>query len=70
MTIEQTGLQALMTFKAVAAATGISRTTMKRMTEAGTFPRPVRLGGKVAYVSSEIKAWIDTRIAERDEVAA
>lgn len=57
--------ESLMTFKSVAAVTGISRTTMKRLTESGKFPRPVRVGGKIAYVSSEIDAWINERIAER-----
>lgn len=63
-----TNQQSLLTFKSVAAATGISRTTMKRMTECGKFPHPVKVGGKIAYVSSEIDAWINDRIAERDEV--
>ena len=65
MTITQ---EKLLTFKCVAGLTGISRTTMKRMTECGKFPQPVKVGGKIAYVSSEIDAWINERISERDVV--
>jgi len=37
----------------------------------GTFPKPVVLGAKsVAWVESEIDAWIEARIAERDQRAA
>ena len=33
------------------------------------FPRPTKLGPRaVAWVESEVDAWIDARIAERDQL--
>lgn len=38
-----------------------------RLESEGKFPKRVRIGtGRVAYVESEIDAWIAQRIAERD----
>jgi prophage regulatory protein len=38
-----------------------------RLEAAGQFPRRVRLGAcRVAWVSEEVQAWIDERIASRD----
>ncbi len=30
------------------------------------FPEPVKVGGKALWIESEIEAWLDARIAERD----
>ena len=39
----------------------------KRLEDAGTFPKRVRLGnGRVAYVEQEIEQWCRSRIADRD----
>jgi predicted DNA-binding transcriptional regulator AlpA len=39
-----------------------SRVTLWRRVRAGTFPAPVDLGGgRIAWVRSEIDAWIETR---------
>ncbi|BCL75671.1 hypothetical protein JHS3_14070 [Jeongeupia sp. HS-3] len=46
--------------------TALSRSSIYAAIAAGTFPAPVRLGGNsVAWVSSEIDAWIGERIAAR-----
>lgn len=38
-----------------------------RLEAQGLFPKRVRLGsGRVAYVESEIVAWIEAKIADRD----
>jgi prophage regulatory protein len=55
---------------------GIGRTTLWRMERDGNFPRSITIthgekgcGGRKGYVSTEIDAWIASRIAERDGVA-
>ena len=38
-----------------------------RLEAAGQFPKRVRLGAcRVAWVSEEVQAWIDERVASRD----
>lgn len=49
---------------------GLSRSHIYRLMADGRFPKSVSLvpgGTSVAWVSSEIQAWIDERIAERDQ---
>ncbi|QEQ97323.1 helix-turn-helix transcriptional regulator [Neptunomonas concharum] len=42
---------------------GLSRSTIYNRLEKGTFPKPVPLGGRlVAWVESDIQAWIQERI--------
>jgi len=54
----------------VEARTGYSRSTIYAMMEAGDFPRPVKLGPRaVAWVESEVDAWISARIQARDDAA-
>lgn len=43
----------------------VSRGTIWRWHRAGKFPRPVRIGGRAAWVRSEVDAWIDARKGER-----
>ena len=58
-------------FREVALRTSISRAEIYRRVNAGTFPRPVSLGGsRVAFLEREVAAWIAQRIAERDTVPA
>ena len=30
------------------------------------FPQPVKVGGKALWIESEVEAWLDARVAERD----
>lgn len=47
--------------------TSLSRTAINRWRARGLFPRAVPLGEKrVAFVQSEVEAWINDRIAERN----
>lgn len=48
---------------------GLGRTSIYKMVNEGTFPKPVRvLGKKVAWVDSEVDEWMMGRIdAQRDE---
>jgi len=54
----------------VEARTGYSRSTIYALMAVGDFPRPVRLGSRaVAWVESEVDAWISARIEARDDAA-
>ena len=60
----------LLRMRDVCAATGLSRSGIYRLLREGHFPRPVPLTRHVsAFPSTEIQAWIDARIAERDTLA-
>lgn len=45
----------------VLAATGLSRSLLYRLVAAGSFPKPVGLGGTAsrAWRSTEVQQWID-----------
>ena len=52
----------------VCKLTSLSRTSIHNHRQSGSFPIPVRLGTKrIAFLSSEIDAWIEARIADRDK---
>lgn len=49
---------------------GLCKAQLQNLINAGEFPKPVKLGGPdaraVGFVESEVDAWIDARIAERE----
>jgi prophage regulatory protein len=46
----------------VEATTGLSRSSIYAMMDAGDFPRPIRIGKRaVAWPQSEIEAWLANR---------
>lgn len=48
--------------RAVEEITGLSRTTIYKLMNAGQFPRPVKITGKaVAWPESAIAAWLASR---------
>lgn len=48
----------------VIARTGLSRSTIYLRVTAGTFPRPVSLGGRaVGWVEAEVQEWVEQQIA-------
>jgi prophage regulatory protein len=54
--------------RSVEDRTGLSRSTIYLYVQDGTFPRPVRIGGRaVAWLESDIDAWIEARLADRAE---
>lgn len=57
--------ETLLPLRAVLARTSLSRSTVYRYMGEGTFPKPVALGSRKAWLLSEISRWIDSRIAER-----
>jgi len=55
----------------VLTMTGRGRSSIYDMIARGEFPRPVNIGpAAVAWVESEVVAWIEDRIAERDRTVA
>jgi prophage regulatory protein len=51
---------------AVKNRTGLSRSTIYLRVSQGTFPRPVRLGGRaVGWAEDEIQSWLAEKIAAR-----
>ncbi|MBK8970497.1 MAG: AlpA family transcriptional regulator [Hahellaceae bacterium] len=52
---------------AVQSETTLSRSKIYELMAEGKFPKPVSLGSnRVAWLRSEVFAWIDQRIAERN----
>lgn len=50
----------------VATMTSLSKTQIMNLRKAGKFPVPVSLGEKrIAFVRSEVEAWVEQRIAAR-----
>jgi prophage regulatory protein len=55
----------------VRVRTGLSRSTIYQYISAGTFPKPVQLGPRaVAWIESEVAAWIHARIVKSRGEAA
>ena len=51
--------------------TGLSRSTLYDLQTAGDFPKSIKLprhGSAVGWLESEVNAWIEARIAERDQM--
>lgn len=57
--------ETLLSLRAVLDRTSLSRSTVYRFMAEGTFPKPVALGTRKAWLESEVSEWIDARIAER-----
>ncbi|ROU09491.1 helix-turn-helix transcriptional regulator [Lysobacter enzymogenes] len=55
----------LLRIQEVCDRVGLSKTTIYARMTNNDFPKPVPLGGVVAWVESEIDQWIGERIAER-----
>ena len=56
--------------KGVIALTGLSATTLWRLTRRGEFPKPIRLSaGAVGWLDSEIQDWLAERVAARETSA-
>lgn len=56
----------LMSPKQASEATTFSRAMLSTMAEAGTFPKPVKLGDRrIAFVRAEVEEWLDAKIGLR-----
>ncbi|ASK21097.1 helix-turn-helix transcriptional regulator [Halomonas sp. N3-2A] len=57
----------LIRIKDVMERTGLARSTIYKYISLGQFPQPIKLGTRaVAWVESEIEAWINDSIKRRD----
>jgi len=57
----------ILRLKNVIAVTGLARSTIYKYVDAGTFPKPIPLGGRsVGWVDSEVHDWILDAVQERD----
>jgi len=51
----------------VEGLTGLSRSSIYERVAAGTFPKPINLGGSaVGWLERELEEWLQARIQERD----
>ena len=56
----------LISLKDTCALTSMSKTMILRLRRDGSFPQPVELGEKrIAFVRSEVLAWIQQKLASR-----
>jgi prophage regulatory protein len=63
----------LLNYSALKPEKGISYsdTQIWRLVKDGLFPKPIKIGGgRNAWLESEIDAYIEAKIAERDQVTA
>ena len=59
----------LIRIRKVQEMVGISKSYIYQLMHTGHFPKPISLvpgGSSVAWVESEVTAWINSRIEERD----
>jgi prophage regulatory protein len=55
----------------VKASTGLSRSTIYLRVSQGTFPKPVKLGGRaVGWVQTEVQEWLQRQIEASRTTAA
>jgi prophage regulatory protein len=58
----------ILRLKDVIEKTGLARATVYKHMAAGTFPKPIPLGGRsVGWVDSEVHSWILSAIQDRDD---
>lgn len=57
----------ILRLKDVIEKTGLARSTIYKYVDAGTFPKPISLGGRsVGWIDSEVDEWILSAVDERD----
>ena len=56
----------LLRLKQVLDRTGLPKSTMYSRISAGTFPKQVPIGSSVRWLESEVEAWIQALVEERD----
>ena len=64
--------QNILRMKDVQPLVGLSKSYIYRLGKEGLFPKPISImsnGNSVGWIEHEIHAWIEQRIAERDQEA-
>ena len=57
----------ILRLKGVIERTGLARSTIYKYVDAGTFPKPISLGGRsVGWIDTEVEEWILSAVEERD----
>ncbi|MBL6987836.1 MAG: AlpA family phage regulatory protein [Methylobacter sp.] len=51
-----------------ATMAGVSTRSLKGLMETDNFPMPIMVGKAHGWIDTEIQAWIDQKIADRDAV--
>lgn len=52
---------------ALRAGTGMSQANIYRLVQKGQFPKPIKLSTQSSgWIESEVIAWLESRIAQRD----
>jgi prophage regulatory protein len=60
----------LIRLKQVMECTGLARSTVYKFIAEGDFPKPVKLGTRVAaWVEAEVFAWMESKVNSRDNAA-
>lgn len=60
----------LIRLKQVMECTGLARSTVYKFIAEGDFPKPVKLGVRVAaWVEAEVLAWMESKVNSRDNAA-
>ena len=68
--MKNTNLMRFLRLPEVIQISGYRRTSIYEMVKAGNFPAPVHLGPRaVAWLESEVEAWMQERIDARDQAA-
>jgi excisionase family DNA binding protein len=60
------GSPVMLTLREVASLLGIGLRTLRRHIAAGSFPKPIRIGGTLRYSLKAVESWIDARSVEGD----
>jgi prophage regulatory protein len=55
----------MLSAKAVAARMGVSRALIYHLVKAKGFPRPIKIGGRSAWLEHEVAAWVMARAEAR-----
>jgi predicted DNA-binding transcriptional regulator AlpA len=64
------GVTPILTFDEVSWAVKLSKIEIYRRVKEDTFPLPFRLGRKQAWATAEVEAWLQIRMAVREEPRA
>jgi predicted DNA-binding transcriptional regulator AlpA len=65
--LDSTHTDSLLPFRAVQAATGLSRSTIYEKIGQGTFPAPIKIGRASRWSMIELQSWIECLRTQRNQ---